>query len=71
MVPTVEDKLEKATVETVKANYDAVISRLAKRGVSKETIFNQSLLTPSCGTGTLTEPQSEKVMLLLKELALK
>jgi hypothetical protein len=71
VVPTVEDKLEKATVETVKANYDAVISRLAKRGVSKETILNQSLLTPSCGTGTLTEPQSEKVMLLLKELALK
>ncbi len=69
VVPTVKDKIEKATMQEVKINYDAVVSLLAARGVKRETILNQSLITPSCGTGTLSVPYSEKVMSILKELS--
>jgi methionine synthase II (cobalamin-independent) len=69
VVPTVKDKIAIATVENVKENYGAVVSLLAARGVKREIILNQSLITPSCGTGTLSVPHSEKVMSMLRELS--
>ncbi len=68
-VPTMKDKLAKASTENVKANYAHMMSLLAAKGIKKEAILNQSVITPSCGTGSLSIPQAEKVMSILSELS--
>ncbi len=60
LIPT-SDAIEKESVASLKARYYQGIERLAKRGVSEELLRKQYLLTPSCGAGTLTVPQTEKV----------
>jgi methionine synthase II (cobalamin-independent) len=69
VVPTVRDKIEEATIEKITTAYDSLVTRLASRGVDRQRILNQSMVTPSCGTGTLPVELSEKVMSLLKELS--
>ncbi len=60
LVPTSE-AIEKEDVASLKARYYEGVERLTKRGVTKELLMKQFLLTPSCGAGTLTIPQTEKV----------
>jgi hypothetical protein len=67
-VPTLKDKIEKATLDEVGIIYDSAVTRLSARGIKKDTILEQSMITPSCGTGSLTVTQSEKVMSLLNQL---
>jgi methionine synthase II (cobalamin-independent) len=43
------------------------ISALAKKGVNTKLLANQSLLTPSCGLGPLSEEETLKRLILLKE----
>lgn len=69
VVPTLKDKLESATLESVIGNFRAVVKRLSARGIREDEILARSIVTPSCGTGTLTIGLAEKAMSLLKELS--
>lgn len=69
VVPTLKEKIERATAGDVEANFHAVVKKLAQRGIGESDIIKQSIITPSCGTGTLTVPLAEKVMDLLGGLA--
>jgi methionine synthase II (cobalamin-independent) len=71
VVPTIKDKIENATPEGVEQNFHAVIKKLSRRGVSESEILARSIITPSCGTGTLPLPLAEKTMVLLKGLSLQ
>ncbi len=47
------------------------IEILVSRGLDREKLQEQLLLTPSCGTGTLPEKQAEKVYRVLAQLVEK
>jgi len=67
VVPTTEaidDADERAVLERLRRG----IERLAAIGVDRESALRQSLLTPSCGAGSLSVEQSEKVFRLLRAL---
>jgi hypothetical protein len=65
IVPTIRDKCEAASSDAVEGAFRCAVGRLAGRGIREDDILGQSLLTPSCGTGALTVPLSEKVMAIL------
>ena len=69
VVPTLRDKLEAATPDSVKSGFHAVVKRLAARGIGEDEILARSIVTPSCGTGTLPVDLAEKAMMLLKGLS--
>ena len=60
IVPTSE-KITGETAESLVAKYDKIVSGLVAKGIDKELIHRQSMLTPSCGTGSLSEPLAERV----------
>jgi hypothetical protein len=64
IVPT-NDEIDGATERTVADKLDAAVADFASRGVDKERLRRQSILTPSCGCGSLTVEQTEKVFSLL------
>ena len=46
-------------------------AQLEKIGVPRERIFNQTLITPSCGTGSIDLPHAVKVLELTRDLSAK
>ena len=71
IVPTLKEKIEPAALGAVLKNFHSLVKRLAGRGVREDDILNQSIITPSCGTGTLSIALAEKVMSLLSEASVK
>jgi hypothetical protein len=60
IVPT-SDKILGESPESLIVKYDDCVSRLSAKGVDQQLIHRQSMLTPSCGTGSLSEALAEKV----------
>ena len=48
---------------------EAGMAFLSKKGVPRENILRQSLITPACGMGSLTTPKAEAILKLLKQVA--
>jgi hypothetical protein len=69
IVPTTSADLRDVTLEVLIKKMEAGINHLCKKGVPKELSLERSLLTPSCGTGTLTVAESEKAMNLNYQLS--
>jgi hypothetical protein len=66
IVPTSE-KITGETAESLVAKYDKAVSGLTAKGIDRELIRTQSMLTPSCGTGSLAEPLAERVFEVLAQ----
>ena len=47
----------------------AGIRRLEQTGIDQQTILRQSLITPSCGMGSLTPGQAEAILKLLRDVS--
>lgn len=58
---------EKAS--TLLDNLDKAIQILVEKGIKRETIVNNSILTPSCGMGFMPYEDSEKALTLLAEVS--
>lgn len=70
IVPTLDkEALTNATSEFMLEKFEDAISHLTKKGVDKNLILNQSLITPSCGAGSLDVGLAVKAMNLTSELA--
>jgi hypothetical protein len=67
IVPTSES-VRVATVDSLKIKLETEIANLKKFGIPEDKLRNQSLLTPSCGTGSLGMDDNQKVFELLREL---
>ena len=70
IVPTLN--LEAAateTVESLEVKFEEQVAELERRGHGREALLSQTLLTPSCGMGTLSEELAERALGLLKELS--
>jgi len=62
IVPT-SDKIQNETVESLSAKLDERLRTLSeKTGLGVDAIWERCLLTPSCGTGTLSEELAQKVL---------
>jgi hypothetical protein len=68
LVPTSEKVLNE-TVDSLTARFNAAAGRLQSAGIDRQALLNQSILTPSCGTGSLSIDQAVKVFDLLAGLS--
>ncbi len=70
IVPT-SDEIEDATLDDLISKMNAGIKKLADNGIDPKLIFRNSLVTPSCGTGSLDIKNAEKAMQLTKSVSMK
>lgn len=70
IVPTSNKALEE-TVESLQKRLEGNIAELVARGVNESRLRAQSMLTPSCGAGTLSIELTERIYALLNELGQK
>jgi len=72
MVPTLNaEALRQETVETLAARWKDTLRQLDAIGIPPDRVTRQSLITPSCGIGTLPLDLMKKVLMLTRELSLK
>ena len=70
IVPSLQpDMLEVETLDSLIAKIEGQIARLERIGLDADLIKRQSLITPSCGAGSLTEDLAERVLRLTFELS--
>lgn len=67
IVPT-QNAVWQESVDSLKRRLEENIAELVKRGVNEDRLRRQSMLTPSCGTGTLSLETAERIYTLLWEL---
>jgi methionine synthase II (cobalamin-independent) len=57
------------TAELLLAKLKAGMEQLETRGIARETILRQCLITPSCGMGSLTPEAAEAILALLRNVS--
>lgn len=70
IVPTVNNVVNE-TLDSLYNKFIEEVNYFVEKGINRETILQQSLITPSCGTGTLTPDLAEIVYNLTQELSIK
>jgi hypothetical protein len=68
VVPT-SAAIRTASVESLEAQLEKVMDKLAATGIDKKVITEQAMITPSCGTGSMDAADAEKVFLMVAELS--
>jgi methionine synthase II (cobalamin-independent) len=70
IVPTLEvDKLENETTESLINRWKEKAAQLEKLGIDSNQLISQSLITPSCGSGSLSAELAIKVLRLTREVS--
>ena len=70
VIPTLDtDALEASTLETLIEKFEEAKGYLICKGVDEKLVFDNAIITTSCGAGGLSLAQTEKAMKLTKELA--
>ncbi len=57
------------TADMLMGRLDGGMKRLEQQGILRSTILRQSLITPSCGMGSVTPEKSESILKLLREVS--
>lgn len=60
VVPT-SPAIREQTVESLGAHFEKMMDHLASKGIDKQRIVEQAIVTPSCGTGSMVPEDAEKV----------
>lgn len=72
VVPTLDpDALKSANIDILEEKYYDAIEYLVQKGIDKSLLINSSMITPSCGAGSLPVDLAEKAMDLTRELSLR
>lgn len=70
IVPTKDTKaIENANLDKMIEIFENGVKYLTKMGIDEKIIIENSLITPSCGAGSLSEELAEKAMDLTKQLS--
>jgi methionine synthase II (cobalamin-independent) len=70
MVPTLNpDELEKATTASLVDQWRQKAAQIQRLGIDSNQLVAQSLITPSCGAGSLSVEQAIKVLKLTREVS--
>ena len=70
IVPTT-DSIKDVTIGDLMDKMTSAVDRLVDSGIDQKLIIENSLITPSCGTGTMPLDEAEKAMTLTHELTVK
>ena len=70
IVPTT-DSIKDVTIGDLMDKMISAVDRLVESGIDQKLIIENSLITPSCGTGTMPLDEAEKAMTLTHELTIK
>lgn len=70
VVPT-SSAVQDHDVNTLEAHLEKMMDNLASKGIDKQQIVEQAIITPSCGTGSISEEDAEEVFRLTKLLSKK
>jgi len=71
LVPTVNEQALDEDEDSLLAILEDEWSELIKRGISRDTLYRRSLITPACGTGLLGSEQAEKIYRLTASVSKK
>jgi len=71
IIPTSPEFIGIETVASLTEKWQAQTAQLTSLGISEETVYAQTMITPSCGTGTVTDDQALRVIELTKEVSEK
>lgn len=70
VIPTLHpDVLENANLDTMLSVFEKAVKYLTEKGIDEKIVIANSLITPSCGAGSLSEDLAEKAMDLTKQLS--
>ncbi len=70
IVPTLEpENIDQESAESLLAQLQSKIDHLVDLGVDRDKLMSQSLITPSCGTGSLSPEHAQKVLSLTKDVS--
>lgn len=70
VVPTLDkDALESADMDVLIEKFNNAVNYLTKKGIDEKLVIENSILSPSCGAGSLSENLAEKAMNLTKNLS--
>ncbi|MDY6955048.1 MAG: hypothetical protein SWE60_26400, partial [Thermodesulfobacteriota bacterium] len=70
IVPTSDGHdIEKETGPSLVAKWQGQVAHLESLGMDRDSILAQSLITPSCGTGSLTLDQAVKVLEMTRQVS--
>ncbi|MBT8361451.1 MAG: hypothetical protein KJO32_10880 [Deltaproteobacteria bacterium] len=69
IVPTAPEFIASETAEALAEKWFEQSAQIEKLGVSAKTIFEQTLITPSCGTGTVSEAEALRVLELTRDVS--
>lgn len=70
LIPTLDDKaLREITLNDLVREFDKSVNYLTKKGIDEKLIIDNSLITSSCGAGSLSESLAERAMDLVCELS--
>lgn len=69
IVPTVGKAISGEDAASLRGRMRRLLQDLVDKGVTARLLYTQSLITPACGAGTLTEPQAERIYSLTAELS--
>lgn len=60
IVPT-SPEISQVTTEDLAGKLDSVMGKLASTGIDRDLINSKAIITPSCGTGSMSPEEAEKV----------
>ena len=70
MVPTLNvEAIERETLASLLGQLEEKIKQIEALGIDTQKLINQSLITPSCGTGSLSIDLTKKVLNLTREVS--
>ena len=70
VIPTLDkEMLQRVDLKILETKFNEAVSYLTKKGINEKLIIENSLITPSCGAGALSEELAEKAMNLTKQLS--
>ncbi|GAX59578.1 hypothetical protein SCALIN_C04_0066 [Candidatus Scalindua japonica] len=70
IVPTT-DSIKEATIDDLMGKMVSAVDTLTGFGIDRKLIIENSLITPSCGTGTMPLEEAEKAMTLTHQLTVQ
>jgi hypothetical protein len=63
------ERIAKESLESLTERFEQGLGLLAKKGFKKEELMEQSLITPTCGTGAMSEELAERSYQLTSQLS--
>ncbi len=71
IIPTDPEFIDKETRESLTERWYSQTAQLVALGIPENVVYEQTLITPSCGTGAVTGAEAQRVLELTKEVSEK